>query len=124
MLLGLCIALWRLPATIETFAGTLGSGGTAKDSLLSAMGVATGLGSASAAEREKKTVANPKVIAAGGKPMTQEESDRLMQQARAMAPLPLDGAKDKKTGAPKSPQEAAEEIQRQIDEALKGTSSK
>ena len=119
LLLGLCLTLWRLPATIEAFAGTLGSGGTAKDSIMSAMGVATGLGNGTGdGAKSPSATTKPKVISAGGKALSDAESERLMRQARAMAPLPLDGAKG--NSKPGSPEDAAEEIQRQIDEALKG----
>lgn len=116
LLIGLCLTLWRLPSTIESFAATMGSGGTPTQSLLAALNSAAGGSSAQSAEAQTKK--DPAVFAAGGRELSEEERERMLKRARAMAPLPLDRDAKVKPGEKPSPadqQKALEELQKRLE---------
>ena len=128
LLLGLCLTLWRLPTTIETFAASMGAGGTPTQSLMAALNSAAGGSSLQQAEAETPT--KPGIIAAGGRELSDEERERMMRQARAMAPLPLDGSgsakskKDRDQTAPPGQEDMVAALQQQLEEAMKLKSPK
>lgn len=119
LLIGLCLTLWRLPSTIETFAATMGAGGSPTQSLMAALSSAAGAGGVTTAEAQQKK--EPSVFAAGGRELSDEEREQLLRRARAMAPLPLDGKKAKPGEAqtPANQQAALAELQKQLDDAMK-----
>lgn len=88
MLLSLSVALWRLPSIFESIAASLSGASSPTESMFSAMSAAAGIGASS----EGGADANPTITAASGKELTPDEHERLMRQARAMSPMPLDGS--------------------------------
>lgn len=119
--MGLCVTLWRLPTTIETFAASMGAGDSPTQSLFAALNSAAG-GSSATQSAKAEAKKDPTLIAAGGRELSDEERERMLKRARAMAPLPLDKKAKLKPGE-KSPepnqQEALNALHEQLEEAMK-----
>lgn len=113
MLISLCVAMWRLPTVIETFAGTLGQGGTTDASVRAALNAATGR--APSAETDGPS-GQDRVFAAGGRDLTDEERRRLLNQARAAAPLKPDGPSP--TAAGKAGEDTSDRVRRELERIL------
>ena len=134
MLLGLCLTLWRLPAVIDALESTHEAGGSPTQSFVAAMSAATGMkmpGAIAGTEEEassSESSSQPSIIAAGGKSLTDAQRARLLRQAHALAPLPLDGSARKQTSTQKSnsqkkadptaPAAPTDDLQKQLQQAL------
>ena len=113
MLLSLCVAMWRLPATIDTFAGTLGGGASTDESVRAALNAAAGRNPSATGPSSQR------VFAAGGRELTDDERAALLKQARALSPAPLITQADPSadSGAPLG-EDTTDKVNREIDRLL------